>query len=266
MHRSGTSLLANWLSNCGLDLGEQFISTDVGNTEGYFEDDLFVEFHRKIIQNLGLSSDYLLSNESIKITETDKQTAIQILKQRNSKSNQWAWKDPRTCLFINLWDQLISDLKVIAVFRHFDEVVYSLIRRKVKAEKKRRNVILGSLNVLTKKKYFNKKYTDLFIKSWIRHNQEILNYLNHCSEKNVIVLNSKDLEQKSKSVHLYLNEKEGFDLKSLPFESVFQKSLMKDETPDLIYSNGLREKAETIFEELTKKALLFERATSIERL
>jgi len=44
MHRSGTSLISQWLNRCGLNLGENMIGASSGNVEGHFEDIDFIAF------------------------------------------------------------------------------------------------------------------------------------------------------------------------------------------------------------------------------
>ena len=45
MHRSGTSLISNWLHHCGLQLGEHLLEAGNGNEEGHFEDVEFLRMH-----------------------------------------------------------------------------------------------------------------------------------------------------------------------------------------------------------------------------
>ena len=45
MHRSGTSLITQWLYRCGLSIGNKLAPADIGNVEGYFEDSDFLKLH-----------------------------------------------------------------------------------------------------------------------------------------------------------------------------------------------------------------------------
>ena len=38
MHRSGTSVVAQWLSRSGLFIGDSLLGPNVGNEQGHFED------------------------------------------------------------------------------------------------------------------------------------------------------------------------------------------------------------------------------------
>ena len=51
MHRSGTSVTANWLNLCGLNLGDELYGASKFNKNGYYEDIEFLELHMKIFSN-----------------------------------------------------------------------------------------------------------------------------------------------------------------------------------------------------------------------
>ena len=48
---------------------------------------------------------------------------------KNSRREQWGWKDPRTCLMISEYVNLLPDALYLIVYRDYREVVSSLIRR-----------------------------------------------------------------------------------------------------------------------------------------
>ncbi|HZY35534.1 MAG TPA: hypothetical protein VFE53_02735, partial [Mucilaginibacter sp.] len=50
MHRSGTSVVSQWLKSCGLNVGEQLLGADIGNIEGHFEDIDFYRFHEDTLE------------------------------------------------------------------------------------------------------------------------------------------------------------------------------------------------------------------------
>jgi len=250
MHRSGTSLLANWLYRCGLNLGDSFVKTDVGNVKGYFEDELLVSFQRRMTKDLSLESDYLIWEEQISPMEKHLKEAKSIVAKRNNNLNQWSWKDPRTCLFMDLWQVVIPNLYCVAVFRHFDEVVDSLVRRKIKAEKIRRNKLAGFYNQITKSKYKKREYIDKYLKSWIRHNKEILKFLNSSSKRNSVLIESKFVAKNSKELFYLIKRDFGFEIENVDFKNVFESGLMKDERDTYDYSKDLRVEAENLYKKL----------------
>src|SRR3954469_12288526 len=49
MHRSGTSLVASYLSSLGVGLGDRLLAADARNPHGYFEDADFRELHGEML-------------------------------------------------------------------------------------------------------------------------------------------------------------------------------------------------------------------------
>ena len=127
MHRSGTSLLTSLLASAGLAVGENLLDGAHDNPKGYFEDVDFVDFQDHVIARSGV--DLLLPGQLL-FTQKDFLVAGKILRKRNrTRSTHWAWKDPRTVLFLDFWQLLAPNLRVIAVYRDPLQVVDSLLRR-----------------------------------------------------------------------------------------------------------------------------------------
>ena len=53
MHRSGTSLLARLLQQCGIDIGSRLLGGSVGNEHGHWEDAFAVEMHERLLASMG---------------------------------------------------------------------------------------------------------------------------------------------------------------------------------------------------------------------
>ncbi len=68
MHRSGTSLITNWLSRCGLEIGERLAEGNAGNVEGHFEDVEFLKLHEEILNNNSLDISGLVDAKKIALS------------------------------------------------------------------------------------------------------------------------------------------------------------------------------------------------------
>ena len=55
MHRSGTSLITQWLQRCGLFIGDSLEGPGVGNVQGHFEDIDFLQLHQELLLKKKLS-------------------------------------------------------------------------------------------------------------------------------------------------------------------------------------------------------------------
>lgn len=256
MHRSGTSLLANWLAYCGLDLGDETIPGDYSNPAGHYEDQAFVAFHRDILRENGL--DYLVSKRHmLVISETQRVRAKQLILSRTAK-NRWGWKDPRTALFLDFWKSLLPDLRVLVVYRHYAQVVDSLLRRE--SQRPHHHAILDSMfedkggqgiksylsenaptlfslarrskhcieTVLARVKYWSLsvQMVQTYLKVWNQYNQDILSFANSNPES-CLVIDNCDLLPRASSIIDYLNAEWGFDLKQVSAELVYDPGLLK---------------------------------------
>jgi glycosyltransferase involved in cell wall biosynthesis len=136
MHRSGTSLIASWLSALSVDLGQRLLPPDKGNPRGYFEDIDFLEFQRKVLPECcppddgghpdwgWTESEQLNRNRLIDF----RRCATTLLAARAEKRGLWGWKDPRTSLLLDFWDALLEDAYYIFVYRFPWDVADSMQR------------------------------------------------------------------------------------------------------------------------------------------
>ena len=135
MHRSGTSMVAQLLNLCGLDLGpsEQFLKPNEHNPLGYFENEcISYKINDALLAHLGASWDNppLVAEgwEHDPSLEPIVQEAKSVLKTF-SKHSQWGWKDPRTTVLLPFWKSLIPNLRFVICVRHPLEVAASLAKR-----------------------------------------------------------------------------------------------------------------------------------------
>ena len=127
MHRSGTSLFSSIIQRAGVNIGNNLLEPGEDNPRGYFEDIDFVDFHNSLLAARGKNI-LVDRNFTASITEDEKQIARKLIEQRSSL-HLWGWKDPRTSLFLDLWNELLPQSKFIFLFRHPLDVLLSVIRR-----------------------------------------------------------------------------------------------------------------------------------------
>jgi hypothetical protein len=125
-HRSATSAMANYLENAGLNLGSELMAGGISNPKGHFEDWPAVDLHDAFLQSSGTSWQFH--------DEVDLVTSIepirQYTEQRSKIANHWGVKDPRACLFLNEWQQVLGEKgKFLLVIRHWSSCIESLLHR-----------------------------------------------------------------------------------------------------------------------------------------
>ena len=204
MHRSGTSLVARYLQQCGLHIGERILNPDIGNPLGYYEDIEILQFHKDILVKLGV--DAFLTDETklpLRIDDTDQKRAHELVYSKSVKS-QWGWKEPRTTLFLDFWDKILNNARYLFLFRHPLLVVDSLVRR-------------GTDPHIVKKPIIG-------LKAWRIYNQEILRFWNSHRDK-AVICEIDDVIRSAEHLCKYLINKFDISLVPTPFERVFVKQV-----------------------------------------
>lgn len=135
MHRSGTSYLARLMQAMGVFIGDDLVGPRKGNPRGHFEAVPLLEFHQKLIaarltEGGRAFDDGMLAPEPLRsdYTATEREEAA-TLAAAMRQPGPWGWKEPRTCLFLDLWREVLPDAAAVMVYRHPLEVHQSLLRR-----------------------------------------------------------------------------------------------------------------------------------------
>lgn len=153
MHRSGTTMIAEMLEQCGLFLG---VKQDP-NHEALF----FRRLNDLLLHQCGATWDhpgpfkYLLGNKEVRdMTENHVRHVLQSFKMsgylgwnryvryRSMKNlvMAWGWKDPRTTHTLPLWLDIFPDAKIIHIYRHGVDVANSLRVRQAAVLKKEKEL------------------------------------------------------------------------------------------------------------------------------
>lgn len=139
MHRSGTSTLAGVLHLNKISMGtyKNFWPRPLDqNPKGFYENYEFRKINDLLLQEVGY---YVKSYKTIIPTLKPSKKRLVEMEKLVLKSNQdfenWGWKDPRTCLTINVWMDIIKkiklekEVKIIFVSRNALSVSRSLKKR-----------------------------------------------------------------------------------------------------------------------------------------
>ncbi|MEO8394377.1 MAG: sulfotransferase [Chloroflexota bacterium] len=222
MHRSGTSLLANWLQRCDLHIGDDLVSASVGNTLGHFENVAFLRFHRAVLKENGVKG--FAAHLPLKIPPEKYALAREIV-AHESVSPQWGWKDPRTCLFLPFWKEILPEARFLCVYRHPAAVADSL-RRRISARKEQQGVTSSKTHWRKYRKQY-RKYRH-HIDGWTLHNQAILD-MAHAHPDDTLIVKTEDLPLQSHLLINHINQHWGFSLKPVDFNEVYQPKMLRNE-------------------------------------
>lgn len=202
MHRSGTSLTSSLMESAGINVGERLVGATPANPKGHFENWDFVDFHVDVLQSQGLSSEGWVLQKEISVSQQLRDEAKLII-AKNSRSPLWGWKDPRTTLFLNFWQELLPQAYFIFTYRAPWEVADSLYRRGDETFAKNPTYAL-----------------DL----WMHYNQLILDFYHQFSDQSIL-LNVETLIADRNCISQLCKEKFGIKIKE-PTEDIVDKSLI----------------------------------------
>ena len=234
MHRSGTSLITNWLHHCGLNVGESLLGPGLGNDEGHYEDVDFYKIHLEILRDNKLHDSGLLVDPAIVLSQYHKEKIRNIIRQRNETLDQWAWKDPRTCLFLDFYREAMPDAYQLIVFRDYQSVVISLLKRtftEVSLEYTSRKGYFSKLvwNKFRRKRQQEKFYHQnaaFFLRVWCYYNQAILENIKSLPDGKFIVVNYQMLNTMDADLIGQIKNDWNFSLDPVPFSGIFNESLL----------------------------------------
>lgn len=231
MHRSGTSYVSQWLSARGVHMGDTLLGADFSNKQGHFEDYDFIHLHKEILRANEWNETGLIIGGSLEISHYYKQKIIHLCALKRSLRNQWGWKEPRTCLFIEHYSRLLPEAKFLVVHRDPVKVIDSLIRRDIHNIRLRleESGSLGKAKYrLLKKRWIRKHYEmkgNQYLNAYVRYNKNILDHLSSCKEEDYLVVNFDAFSARTESIAQRL-EGWGFTLE-IPEGGVIYDPTMK---------------------------------------
>jgi hypothetical protein len=133
MHRSGTSMVAQFLHRCGVFLGpaSNLMEAAEQNPEGFWEHVQLVEINDELLNLLGAGWDYPprppIDWDSPRFDHL--RTRAARVFAEFEQYERWGWKDPRTSLTLPFWRAVVGGIQVVAVVRNPLEVALSLRHR-----------------------------------------------------------------------------------------------------------------------------------------
>ena len=134
MHRSGTSVAARLMNLLGIDLGaeEHLLGPRPDNPKGFWEYGPIVDLNEEILGRLGgnwREPPPLPPGWETAAEFADLRQRARDLVARTFASADWGWKDPRTCLTLPFWKQILPPVHYVICMRSPAEVAASLEKR-----------------------------------------------------------------------------------------------------------------------------------------
>ena len=232
MHRSGTSLIARFAHKSGIDLGDRLLEAKKSNIHGHYEDIQILKFHRDILEReLG----HQMWVDHIPLTTArDRELAMALITARQHKPT-WGWKDPRTCLFLDFWGDLLPDAHFLFVVRNPKLVLSSLGRR-------------GGT------RFYQVLTHNVFMRAWLMYNEECYRFYMDHPHRCLLLILEHVLEHPTKAVGL-LSECLHHRFEPEVFRSSFDASVLtRRPKRSLVVSPFLRTKCISLYSKLCQDA------------
>lgn len=256
MGRSGTSVITQWINKCGLPVGDELLGAAIGNIEGHFEDIDFLKIHEEILIANNQPSTGLISMETLHVSPEQKEKINTIIEQKNKVYPQWGWKEPRTCLFLKVYKELIPAAKYLIIMRDHKSVTASLIRRdyayiekeiKLKAPSLSA-AIFGHFKRRKAERDYYRLHAEKYLKVCIEYYQEIIKAIEQLSSEDFMVVSPDYLQSSDKLVFNRLTKDWHFKLNYVDFNSVFKEILLqsKNNITGFIKDKQLLKKAQVL--------------------
>lgn len=232
MHRSGTSLTTNWLQQCGLNIGNQLEGKNFSNPDGHFEDLDFLNLHEQILTSKEVPYHGTENPDDFIISNGQEKKIIQLIENKNT-AKEWGWKDPRTCLFLNVYRKIIPEAKYLTILRPYTEIIDSLLRRKyTPIEKKIEKRKFGKIKLQNYKMKVQRpgliQSIEYYENAVINYYTSLIQHLQTIHKHKSICFRLEDIHHLDEQIISELNDKMGFSLTYVPISTIYQQKYLKN--------------------------------------
>jgi glycosyltransferase involved in cell wall biosynthesis len=239
MHRSGTSLVAGLLEALGVAMGPRYVPADRANPYGYFEDLDIVRFHQRLFRarfpdaqdghaDWGWTPLQCVHPEDARAFTAE---AVALIEHRNTTSQLWGFKDPRTTVLLDFWNAHLPAPVYVMVYRDPSGVADSMQR-------------LGADVFLRHPEYARR--------IWSFYNRQLLTFVRQNRER-CILLNADALNTGLERLPGLLRERFGLPVAEVNLRDRFARELWRSKGPASTISQLSRSvwpDCATLYEEL----------------
>ena len=179
-HRSLTSVVAHWMHNSGVCMGDYLMPPAPSNPDGHYEDMPLVALHDDLLGQQGAT--WQFSGEVSLSPDAGLEVLQRYVALRDSlHGRHWGMKDPRQCLFLPNWHQVLGERgQYLVILRHWSASIQSLLKRSAQ------DMALG-LGATRENAAFWQDYGHA-ARIWIAYNEALLEFLEQCPPKQRLVV------------------------------------------------------------------------------
>ena len=218
MHRSGTSLVASYLSSLGSH-GGPAAAGRLPNPHGYFEDADFVALHGRILSDCTAADEAGTGTGGGRRASGSTAAASPASPERPATSAAarrpsgiWGWKDPRTTLLLDFWDEILGGRALYVLLYRFPWEVADSMQR------------LGADVFL--------RHPEWAYPIWTFYNRHLLDFHRRHPDRSVLVSANALLRDPARFVDL-LRGKLGLEVGDAPLESLRDRASSSPSRPTI---------------------------------
>jgi len=239
-HRSGTSAATQHLVRAGLFVGDELLSANASNPHGHFEDRAFIRIHERIFTENG--ENWLAPSPFVPIVSPDlRQHIRELVADRDAHHNVWGFKDPRACLFVDVWRTMLSAPRFLICLRHYRACVDSVVRRALSAVRTTTDRHEARVQMLLAADH------DAIARSWVAHMLPLLRLMRRHPD----IVHTVAVGEMRGSIAGDLAARFGFPLAPVDLAETFDPRLYKaDAAVDISLSSEVAALAERVWQEL----------------
>lgn len=265
MHRSGTSLVTQWLNKCGLNVGHYCLGASPSNQDGHFEDIEFIRLHEDLLRDNDLPETGLTDKKVRNFSAYNQRRLEYLFQLKDDFYDQWAMKDPRSCMFLPFYNSQFPESNYLFIIRDYRSVVSSLLHREFKQIDKKylsrrffSRFIWTNFRRSRRLKKFYQENASKFLKIWIAYNKQIIDSLSTLNSSKYLIIQYSILKNCDSQIFNYLCHTWKLDLNFIPFKDIYKKELISPViyVDDYITDEALLTQAKELERDLQVKAIL----------
>jgi hypothetical protein len=223
----------------------------IGNVQGHFEDMEFHDLHEEFLNARGAEYGGFISTD-ISLNENELKKVTKLVHNKNLERNIWSWKEPRTCLFVNAYEEVFKRLntpvKYLIVYRDYNRVVDSLMRRDAKKLEK----FNGLANAAQKLRYYltYTRRSKNYLSAWVKYNSNLI-YLMQRNSGNYICIDVDKLIYYDEEIYRKLSNWNILQESFVSFKDVYDPKLINEDKLVIKINNSkLLNEAQVVLENL----------------
>lgn len=112
--RCGTSMIMRAIYFSGVNIGSDFIKANDTNPKGFWENKKVVDIQKKINAEMNWKRPFPQEWHHKKAMQPYKKELKNLAKEQFANQDLWAWKDPRSCECIDMWQEIFKELRLSA--------------------------------------------------------------------------------------------------------------------------------------------------------